>query len=268
MKINDFRISVQLIFLYEQIKIKFIYLKDCSNKCSKLVLIDLLPLDLINYLCLIITDVYYDFCIQHFNSYLDETISFHDQFLCILQNIEQKILRQKRYKLLSRRINFTIYSLNLYNRKLLTHEDEKIFRWFFNVMHEIISKKNTSISLNLLRIIGIHIIIKTLLIFLFITESQCCINPIFLCDNKNFNNRFLNIDIKIWWQNFNQFLLLKFYNLYPIYMIKKNILRANYIFLPYFNYYSLNSNLITFLSYVLRFPFIYFLIKKKETSKN
>lgn len=254
MKFNNLTISLELLFVYAQIKVKLTHLKHYSTRCSTLSLVTLFPLDLLNYLSLIIIDVYYDICANYPNNFWLDTTSFDSRFLLILQNIEKKILRHNNYAnyaLLTKSINFKNYNLFLSSANLLTNEDEKLFIWFFHILSEILihKNKNTSISVKLLSIVGVHLIVKTLLIFLLLINNQSVVNSIFLSDSKIYHTQFINV--KFWWQNLNKLILRNVYSLYPIYVIKNNVLTTNYVFLPYFNSYFLQSNLITWFSKLL-----------------
>ncbi|NP_050682.1 hypothetical protein GuthCp023 (chloroplast) [Guillardia theta] len=252
MKFNNLKISLELLFLYAQIKVKLTHLKHYSTRCSTLSLITVFPLDLLNYLSLIIIDVYYEICINYPNNFWLDSTSFDSRFLFILQNIEKKILRHNNYELLTKSINFKNYNLFLSSANLITHEDEKLFIWFFHILSEILihKHKSSTISVKLLSIVGVHLIVKTLLIFLLLINNQSVVNSIFLSDSKIYHPQFINFNF--WWQNLNQLVLRRIYSLYPIYVIKNNVLTTNYVFLPYFNSYLLQSNLTTWFSKLLK----------------
>jgi len=251
MKFNNLTISLELLFLYAQIKVKLTHLKHYTTRCSTLSLLSVVSLDLLNYLSLIIIDVYYDICLNYPNNFWLDSTSFDSRFLLILQNIEKKILRDNKDELLTKSINFKNYNLLLSSANLITHEDEKLFIWFFHILSEILMHKHnsSSISVKLLSIVGVHLIVKTLLIFLLLINNQSVVNSIFLSDSKIYDTQFINFNF--WWQKLNQFILRKVYSLYPIYVIKNNVLTTNYVFLPYFNSYFLQSSLITWFSKLL-----------------
>lgn len=251
MKFNHLTTSVELLFLYAQIKVKLTHLKHYSTGCSTLSLISVFPLDVLNYIFLIIIDVYYDICVNYPSNFWLDSLAFDSRFLLILQNIEKKILTHNKDELLTKSINFKNYNLFLSSANLITYEDEKLFIWFFHTISEILihKNKNTSISVKLLSMVGVHLMVKTLLIFLLLINNQSVVNSVFLSDSKIYDIQFFNFNFNFnfWWQNLNQFVLRKVYSLYPIYVIKNNALTTNYVFLPYFNSYFSQLNLINWL---------------------